>query len=163
MNTHRSDRKYSIVLSLISFFCITAFPSIEASPLGLSSKDVVVAFVSAYNDHDVDQMMTLCTDDVRWLSVDGHSAETVVAGRQNLDAEMRDHFRRSPRAKSELLVVGDDGPMVVAIEAASSDMGKTTRSQCSASVYRLRAGLIESVWYFEAYTCGMTNDGSSGH
>ncbi len=162
MNTHRSDRKYFIVLLLIGILCITVFPSLKASPSGQNSQDVVEAFVSAYNDHDVDQMMTLCTDDVRWLSVDGHSAETVVAGRQNLDAEMRDHFRRSPQAKSELLVVGDDGPMVVAIEAASSEMGNTTGSQCSASVYRLRAGLIESVWYFEAYTCGMSNDGGSG-
>ena len=162
MNTHRIGREYFIVLSLIGVLCITAFPSIKASPLGQSSKEIVVAFVSAYNDHDVDQMMTFCTDDVRWLSVDGHSIETVVAGKQNLGAEMRDHFRRSPRAKSELLVVGDDGPMVVAIEAATSEMGNTTGSQCSASVYRLRAGLIESVWYFDAYTCGMTNDGGSG-
>ena len=162
MNTHRSGREYFIFLSLISVLCITAVPAIKASPLGQSSKEIVVAFVSAYNDHDVDQMMTFCTDDVRWLSVDGHSIEIVVAGKQNLDTEMRDHFRRNPRAKSELLVVGDDGPMVVAIEAATSEMGNTTGSQCSASVYRLRAGLIESVWYFDAYSCGMTNDGGSG-
>ena len=162
MNTQRCDRECFIVLLLISILCITAFSSIKASPMGQSSQDVVAAFVSAYNDHDVDQMMTLCTDDVRWLSVDGHSIETVVAGRQNLDSEMRDHFRRNPRAKSELIVVGDDGPMVVAIEAASSEMGNATDSQCSASVYRLRAGLIESIWYFEAYTCGMIDDGGSG-
>lgn len=138
-------------LVTLLMICVTTTAS------SVSSKDIVLDFVDAYNKHDIEAMMALCSDNVRWLTVTTDTVIVEAAGKKNLASQMREHFTRSPQTNSTLLAAEDDGPMVVAIERASAGVDVESRSQCSASVYQLRDGLIENVWYFDVYACGQSD------
>lgn len=146
-------RKY-LVLVLVIAACL---PGIGLSESPVLSQDVVNRFVAAYNNHDVEQMLENCSDDVRWFTVAGDTIAIEADGKSDLRSAMKSHFERSPNTHSTLLAVEGDGPMVVAIEKAMASGNEDAGSQCSASVYQLQRGLIESVWYFDAYQCGVAD------
>lgn len=112
--------------------------------------DLVKDFVASYNRHSVADMMTYCSEGIRWLTIGDTDITIETEGKDALSKAMVDHFARSPNTVSELVVIEGDGPMVVAIEQASAAGGK---SQCAASVYKVVAGLIQDVWYFDVYAC----------
>ena len=148
--TQKRDRALLAITLLIATF----FPGIGFCESPVLSKEVVARFVEAYNNHDVEQMLENCSDDVRWLTVAGDAIAVEADGKPKLRSAMKSHFEQSPNTRSTLLAVEGDGPMVVAIEKAMSGNNESARSQCSASVYQLKDGLIESVWYFNVYRCG---------
>lgn len=133
-------------------------PNVGSASSEDNSKAVVLQFLDAYNDHDVDGMLELCAEDIRWLTVMGDSIYVEASGKSELGPQLNEHFATSPATHSKFLQVEGNGPMVVGIEQASSSREAGARTQCSASVYQLVDGLIKDVWYFDAYECGEMED-----
>lgn len=155
MTTHSMTTNWLAKLSARTTLILAiVYPAMNVSSTPLPSTDVVLRFVAAYNEHHVAEMMSLCTENVRWLTVLGESVIVEAEGKATLTSQMHAHFEHSPNTYSTLLALEGDGPMVIAIEQASTGTTAAAQSQCSASVYQLNNGLIENVWYFDAYACG---------
>ncbi len=153
--TYSVSRSWRATLVLTAL--VVAWPQFSWSDTPNDSIEVVKRFVAAYNDHDVDQMMTYAAKNIRWLTVISDAVSVEADGKEALSAAMQSHFASSPSTQSALLRIEGDGPMVVAIEQAMADADQPDRSQCSASVYQIRGGLIVNVWYFHAYHCGQSD------
>ncbi len=110
-------------------------------------------FVAAYNAHDVAAMLAFCAPDVRWMIVSADKLSVETSGAEKLAESMRSHFRSLPSTRSELRSVAVSGSFVTAIEQAIWESKGQKRTQCSVSVYELREGKIQNVWYFPAHGC----------
>lgn len=110
-------------------------------------------FVAAYNAHDVTRMLTFCASDVRWMIVSADKLSVETSGAEKLAESMRNYFKSLPSTRSELRSVTVSGNFVTAIEQAIWESKGQSRSQCSVSVYEIREGKIQNVWYFPAHGC----------
>ena len=115
--------------------------------------DVVEAYISAYNEQNVDDMIALVTDSVRWMSVDGVRIRLESVGKEALGAGVSSYFASLPSARSAIRSLSEVGDFVTVVEEASWISDGAPQSQCAVSVYQVSDGLIASVWYFAAQAC----------
>lgn len=111
---------------------------------------LVQSFVDAFNQRKLDSMMALATDSVEWLNLSGATVSTEAAGKEALTQSLKSYFASCPSCRSEITILGQSGPFLVAIERAIWESGGVTKSQESMSVYQLEKSLIQRVWYFPA-------------
>src|SRR5690606_25934046 len=114
---------------------------------------VVRSFVEAFNAHDVDAMLSLAADDIRWLRVSGSTVDTETTGKGELGDAMREYFERFSTARSALRSVSAVGRFVTTIEQAEWDTMLESRSQCGVAVYEVDDAKIKNVWYFPPVPC----------
>ena len=124
----------------------------------ISSTELVNAYFKAYNAHNVERMLAIVTDDIRWMSVDGNSIALEADGKESLGDAMLAHFARSPSTRSEVRDISALGDFVTVIEAAMRDSNSATGAQCAIAVYQFSEGLIANVWYYAARPCEQTAD-----
>lgn len=105
-------------------------------------------FVVAFNARQADRMMTLVTDGVQWISVDGAKLSVETEGKAALRASMERMFSSCATCQSELVWVRRAGSRVTALERASYTGKSGPRSQTSLSVYEFADGRIARVYYF---------------
>ena len=154
----RSARRWPGVLAATAcILCVTWTAGVAAGEPGPAP--VVVAFMEAFNRHDVDTMIDLSHPDVRWMSVDGDAVVTETSGTVALRSAMDAYFRDVPSARSKLESIEASGRFVHTVERASWEAGGARMSQCSVSVYEVGSGLIENVWYFPTHACDAQDDG----
>ena len=127
-----------------------------------ASHELVHAYFSAYNAHNVGEMRTMVTDDVRWMSVEGDRIAVEANGKKSLGEAMAAHFARSPSTRSEVRDINELGKFVTVIEAAMRESDGATGSQCAISVYQISAGLISNVWYYAALPCAPAAESHNG-
>lgn len=120
----------------------------QAVPRDTNAVAVVRAYVQAYNAHDIDGMMAFLAPDFVWLSIVGDSVAVEARGHAVLRAQMADYFRRLPSARSEFEEITALGPWVSVHERAHWVSGTGPRSQASLSVYEVRGGVLQRVWYY---------------
>ena len=138
----------SETIGVILALCVNA-----ASAQVPTATEVVEAYVAAYNEQDVESMLSLVTEDVRWMTVDGVRIRLESVGKEALGAGVAAYFTNLPSARSVLRSLDAAGDFVTAIEKATWVSDGETRSQCAVSVYQLRDELIMAVWYFSAQPC----------
>jgi hypothetical protein len=109
---------------------------------------VVRAFVAAFNERSIDDMLKLASDDVEWLSVNAGKISIVTAGKQALQMSMMAYFKSCATCRSEIEISGSTATRVAAIETASWQGKNGSQRQSSLSVYELEAGLIRRVYYY---------------
>jgi len=134
-------------------FAFAALACVGAVRADTAAQNLIHSYFSAYNAHDVEEMLTMVTDDVRWMSVDDNNIYVEAEGRESLGNGMVSHFRNSPTTRSEVRAISELGQFVTVIEAAMRDADGVTHSQCAISVYQLADGLITNVWYYGAQPC----------
>jgi hypothetical protein len=134
---------------LLLVACCAAVPALAQTV----ASDVVQSYVSAYNEHDVDKMQTLVTDDVRWMSINNDKITLESSGKKELAESMRSYFEGLPSTRARLTGVRSLGDFVTVIEESGWESKGEMKSQCAVSVYELKEGLILSVWYFAARPC----------
>ena len=111
---------------------------------------VVRRFVQAFNDRNIDQMVSMLGPSFVWLNVAGDSVTVEVRGAGPLRASMEAYFRQLPSARSELEKVSVLGPWVSTIERAHWTSTNGPRSQAAVAIYEVRDGLVQRVWYYPA-------------
>lgn len=141
------------VLHPLARFPFLAMLFLAGSTSAADLSCVVRQFVGAFNDHDVDAMLAMAADDVRWMSVSGDDITVEAAGADQLRASMTSYFDSIPSARARLRSVHASGPFIHAVEEAVWLSGDTEMSQCSMAIYEIVDGKVKNVWYFSAYEC----------
>ena len=107
------------------------------------------AYLDAYNRHEVDAVAALLSPKVKWYSLDADKLNTDGDGREALRTWLTGYFKSLPDARSDFLTIEQVGAFLSVRERASWTAKDGTKlSQQSHSVYEVRDGLIERVWYF---------------
>lgn len=111
---------------------------------------IVEQFMDAYNNHSVDAMLELTTDDVRWMSVAGDKISIEADGKVALRSAMTDFFANRLHARSRHRSIKRSSSFVYTLAEAYAASGER---QCSVSIYELQRNKIANVWYFAAQQC----------
>ena len=107
------------------------------------------AYLDAYNRHEPDAVAALLSPRVKWYSLDADKLNTDGDGREALRTWLTGYFKSLPDVRSDFLAIEQIGAFLSVRERARwTAKDGTSRSQQSHSVYEIRDGLIERVWYF---------------
>lgn len=119
-----------------------------------SNQQIVENFVSAFNQHDINTMLSLSAPDVHWMSVQSDNISVEAASHNELENAMTNYFSSIPNSRSELQQITSSGNFVQTTEQAFwSVNGEAEKSQCSIAIYELELGLIKRVWYYPSHPC----------
>lgn len=119
-----------------------------AVPLPDSREGIVRRYVAAFNAHDVEAMLSMVTDNVQWLSVNGDMITIETNNKEELHESMVSYFHSDTVCKTHLTHVFSTGTRVSALEVASAGTADGIQEQQSLSVYEFNGLLIERVYYF---------------
>jgi len=111
---------------------------------------VVKRFIVAFNAHDSAAMASLVIDDIEWLSINAEQISTETKGKDELIKTVDSYFKSCPSCRTRLSDIASTPNRVSAIEIASWQGAKGSRSQRSISVYEFSGELISRVYYFPA-------------
>ncbi len=116
--------------------------------------NILDRYINAYNDRDIDAVMSTMADSIRWMAVDGDELAVRADGRTAVRESLENGFTLLPSARSRLLQTQTMGDFVSTIEEVTWNAGDgTTKTQCAMAVYQLTDGLLANVWYFAAQAC----------
>ena len=118
------------------------------------NSEIVRAYTDAYNAQDVDAMLVLASDDIRWMSVADTKISVEAKGKQPLHLAMTAFFAAKPAAYSELRETQSLGRFISVVEEAFWERDGDKGSQCALAVYEIEEDLILNVWYYSAQPCG---------
>jgi hypothetical protein len=140
---------------LVSWFGVAlVMPGLDGSSAAVETKssglEIVQQFVATFNDHDVDAMMNLVTEDVEWFNINGSKMSVETSGVAALRKGMTGYFVGVPTVRSHVVKSMVSGSFVTIQERVSWTQAEKQRSQASLAVYELRGGLIRRVWYYPA-------------
>ena len=121
--------------------------------LASGNKETVENFVEAFNRHDIDAMLELTTDDLRWISVTNEQLSIEASNQGELREAMASYFATTPSARAEIRSITESGPFVHTVEEALWSSHGVEKNQCSMAVYEILEGNVHNVWYFPAHEC----------
>ena len=140
-----TQRFFALAIVLLTTWTAAFADSEEAT--------VVETYFEAFNFHDVDGMMALVADDVRWMTIGDDEIATVTSSRDELAIALGEYFSSIPTARSRIRSIATNGQYVSVVEEALWQDGDETRSQCATSVYQIADETIINVWYFGEQPC----------
>ncbi|MEP3421359.1 MAG: nuclear transport factor 2 family protein [Erythrobacter sp.] len=115
----------------------------------VTEREVVSAYVEAYNERDLEAMLALMHDEVQWLSVEGDSVAVFANGKADLASQMRDYMASPLATESEIDAGVTDGNFVAVREIARwNNAAGEQREQSALAVYEIEGGLVRRVWYY---------------
>ena len=114
---------------------------------------IVRAYTDAYNAQDVDAMLVLVSEDIRWMSVADTKISVEAKRKKSLHLAMTAFFAAKPVAYSELREIQSLGRFVAVVEQAFWEREGEKGSQCALAVYEIEADLILNVWYYSEQEC----------
>jgi len=136
-------------IALLIFVGIFMTPvSAADEPAENGHEGIVHSYVGAFNAHNVEAMLSMVTDDVQWLTVDGDKIVTETGNKEELRQAMEGYFGSCSTCKSNLEHVFSTGERLSALEVASFETAQGIQKQQSISVYEFSGNLIKRVYYF---------------
>ena len=136
-----------ILIILLALLHIMTSPKSFAADGQKSNDQRVRDYVTAFNEQNIDSMLSMVADDIQWLSVVGDKITVETQGKPQLRKSMAAYFK-STKSKSELEWVQTTASRVAALERVSWQDKSGKKSQASLSVYEFRGGLISRVYYY---------------
>ena len=116
--------------------------------------DLINEYIELYNQHDLDNMLNLLSDEVKWMSVSEDKLNIETQGKEELRESLKNYFENIPSARSELLFLEARGDYLQAFEKALwKNKDGEEKSQCASSVYELDGNLIKNIWYYPSFSC----------
>jgi hypothetical protein len=140
-----------VILTAAAFLCCLNTPA--SAQAGSASTQVVRSFIDAFNAHDVDAMLSIAADDIRWMSISGSTLSAEATGKTELGEAMRRYFQQFSTARSIVRSVSAEGRFVTTIEQAQWVVKSESRNQCGVAVYEVDGAKIKNVWYFPPLPC----------
>lgn len=117
------------------------------------SSQVVSQFLAAFNQHNVEQMLSHTTANVHWGHVKGNKMSLEASNQTEFGAAMTDYFQTLPAAKANIISMIDSGSFVSIVEEVSWNTEEGRNNQCSMGVYQLSGDKIASITYYPPHTC----------
>ena len=147
------DLKTRSILALFATLCVSVATAAQLPAGRNAAEQQVLDFVTAFNQQDVDAMLTLTSTDITWMSISGATLGMETSGADELGSSMRDYFSSHPDSFSKILQIQSSGSWVTTLEHAGRVIEGQFRGQCAYAMYQLSDNLIKSVWYFDAHPC----------
>lgn len=120
------------------------------SPQAVANIERLKAYNAAFNRHDVDAMMSMVSQDIEWLSVNGAAMAVEAQGAAALRESMIRYFAlpnvENPQSSHGPYVV--DGPFIAVQETATWGPEGERSSQSSLAVYEIETDKVRRVWYY---------------
>ena len=135
---------------LLALLHLVATPGPFAGETPNENEQRVRDYVSAFNNREIDTMLSMVSEDIQWLSVAGDKITVETEGKAALRESMAAYFKSTPTAKSELEWVQATESRVATLERASWQGKSGPKSQAGLAVYEFRDGLITRVYYYPA-------------
>lgn len=107
----------------------------------------VRSFIAAFNSRNIDAMMSIAHDDIRWFTVAGDKITTETANKSELRSFLAGYFKDCPTCRSSVSGISASGNRVTLTETASWMKDGKRQSNSSAAVYEFDNGLIVRVYY----------------
>ena len=117
------------------------------------SAQVVSQFIDAFNQHNVEKMLSHTTDSVHWGHVKGNKMTLEASNQTEFGTAMNDYFQTLPAAKAEIISMMDSGSFVTIVEQISWTNEEQRNTQCSIGVYQLSGDKISTISYYPPHTC----------
>lgn len=114
---------------------------------------IVIQYIDAYNDRDIDEMLSLASDKIRRITARERSAKIQTTGKSELAVALARYFENFPAARSEIRIVAESGNIVLAEEVASWRDGERNWTQCAPSSYEFDGDKILNVTYYVDNAC----------
>jgi uncharacterized protein len=130
------------------FILILLFASASIFGQGKTESKTVRQFIEAFNSRNIDAMMNLATDDVKWFTLAGDKLTTETADKASLRKFMEGYFKSCPTCKSKITNVNQNGNRVTMTETAPWETAKGKQSSDSFAVYEFSGGKIARVYYY---------------
>ena len=115
-----------------------------------SEPGFVEAYLSEFNDHDVEGMRTYWAEDIQWLQVSGDQVDVVAESADQLANMMTDYFSAHPDVNSQSSNVIRSGDLLAFVETASWTGQAGAQSQEALAIYRVEDGKLAKFWYLAA-------------
>lgn len=145
--------KYRHMLIALTFTLCACAPEPSQNPALTTHAPhpIITAYTYAYSTKDIAAMQALMHPEIEWLSVDGSTVKTEVAGKAELSDVVESFFADPNMATGTLAGWSVNGNQVAVTETAhwTSKTGKP-KSQSALVFYELDNNLIRRVYYFSA-------------
>lgn len=107
-------------------------------------------YIEAFSARDIETMLSLCTDDIRWGYVEGAVYAQAGMGKAALREELQGYFAGVPTVTSEIVSMMANGDSIAITEQVSWTPNGSTEPTTSKAlgVYQFRDRKIAAVWYF---------------
>lgn len=152
-----SERIAASILCLAAIACSApsgssgdpaAAPAAGFSAEATAQIERLKAYNGAFNRHDVDAMMSMVSQDIEWLSVEGTTMQVEAQGAAAMRKSMNEYFSVIENPQSSLSGFVVDGPFVAVQETASWGLESERKSQSSLAVYEIENDKVRRVWYY---------------
>jgi hypothetical protein len=138
------------LVTLVMVLVVTAAPESSQSRFKPDHESQVRDFVTAFNERNLDAMVSMADENIQWLSVDGAKITVETEGKAALRKSMEGYFRKCASCRSSLEWIQSAGNRVTALERASWTGKSGPMAQKSLSVYEFNEAGILRVFYFPA-------------
>jgi ketosteroid isomerase-like protein len=126
---------YKILLLSI---CVFLSSGIQASQTEVEQK--VTAFVTAFNEKDVDGMLNLASENIRWMSIAGESMAAEANGSEQLKTAMIDYFASYPDSYSKIRQIQSNGSWVTTLNTRAKQSTGNSRASVPMRCIKLKKG-----------------------
>ena len=107
------------------------------------------AYFEAFNNQDIDELVSLSTDDIRMLSISSDTVKVDLRGRDELRNFMDRYFASTANVQSTYSKVTVEPPFVSFVETVSwGKEGEERKSQSSLATYKIKNEKVQRAWYF---------------
>lgn len=110
--------------------------------------EILDTYFQAFNDHDVESLVGMCTEDIRLISITPDTVTVDLRGKEALQAWLKGYFSSLPDVTSAYADVTIHKPFVSFVETATWGPDSTRKQQSSMATYQIRDGKIHRVWYY---------------
>ncbi len=138
------------ILMMMSLLLLSLMACAEKKPVSAANGQIVVDYMNAYNEQDIESMAGMLHEDFQWLNINEDDLSEIAGGRDQLLEELQGYFASPNLTKGVLSDVSLNGQFVSALETVYYLSDGVEKSQASISVYEIDAGKLRIVWYFPA-------------
>lgn len=120
----------------------------QDSPIKGSQSEILNEYFDAFNNHDVDGLSAIVSEDIRLMSVLPDTMTTDLKGRDKLETWLEGYFRSLPNVSSTYSDLTVREPYYSFVETATWGPDSARKQQSSLATYLIKEDKIQRVWYY---------------
>lgn len=110
--------------------------------------EILEEYFDAFNNHNVDDLSAMVSEDIRMMSVLPDTMTTDLIGREKMETWLKGYFKSLPSAGSTYSDLTVREPFYSFVETATWGPDSARKQQTSLATYLIKEGKIHRVWYY---------------
>jgi len=132
-----------LLISVIAIGCAGQ----ESQQQGKRS-ELLDAYFLAFNNHDVEGLSTMVSEDIRLMSLMPDSMTTDLRGKEELETWLSGYFSSLPNVSSTYSDLTVQEPFYSFVETAQWGPDSARKQQSAMATYLIKENKIHRVWYY---------------